>query len=66
MEESDIKRLYELEDENRLLKQMYTVLNLEHTILKDIIGKKCKANYGERTGRLRRSTVPACAWLVEP
>jgi putative transposase len=40
MEASDIKRLKELEDENRRLKQMYANLSLEHTILKDIIEKK--------------------------
>lgn len=40
MEPSDIKRLKELEDENRRLKQMYANLSLEHTILKDIIEKK--------------------------
>ena len=40
MEASDIKRLKELEEENRRLKQMYADLSLEHTILKDIIEKK--------------------------
>ncbi len=40
MEAADIKRLKELEEENRRLKQMYANLSLEHTILKDIIGKK--------------------------
>ena len=40
MEASDIKRLKDLEDENRRLKQMYANLSLEHTILKDIIEKK--------------------------
>ena len=40
MEASDIKRLKELEEENRRLKQMYANLSLEHTILKDIIEKK--------------------------
>ena len=40
MEASDIKRLRELEDENRRLKQMYANLSLEHTILKDVIEKK--------------------------
>jgi putative transposase len=40
MEASDIKRMKELEDENRRLKQMYANLSLEHTILKDIIEKK--------------------------
>jgi putative transposase len=40
MESSDIKRLKELEDENRRLKQMYAELSLDHTILKDIVEKK--------------------------
>ena len=40
MEASDIKRLKELEDENRRLKQMYANLSLEHAALKDVIEKK--------------------------
>ena len=40
MEVSDIKRLKELEKENRRLKQMYADLSLEHEALKDIIEKK--------------------------
>lgn len=40
MEASDIKRMKNLEEENRRLKQMYANLSLEHTILKDIIEKK--------------------------
>lgn len=40
MEASDIKRLKDLEEENRRLKQMYADLSLEHTILKDIVEKK--------------------------
>ena len=40
MEAADIKRLKELEDENRRLKQMYAELSLEHKVLKDIIEKK--------------------------
>lgn len=40
MEASDIKRLKELEDENRRLKQMYANLSLEHEALKDIVAKK--------------------------
>ena len=43
MEASDIKRMKELEDENRRLKQMYANLSLEHTILKDIIEKKLES-----------------------
>ncbi|HFF3079714.1 TPA: IS3 family transposase, partial [Legionella pneumophila] len=40
MESSDIKRLKDLEEENRRLKQMYAELSLDHKILKDIVGKK--------------------------
>ncbi len=40
MEASDIKRLKELEEENRRLKQMYAELSLDHKILKDIVAKK--------------------------
>lgn len=37
---SDIKRLKELEEENRRLKQMYADLSLKHAALKDIVEKK--------------------------
>ena len=40
MEASDIKRLKELEAENRRLKQMYANLSLENAALKDILEKK--------------------------
>jgi len=40
MEASDIKRLKDLEDENRRLKSMFAELSLEHRILKGIIEKK--------------------------
>ena len=40
MEASDIKRLKDLEDENRRLKQMYAELSLDNRILKEIIEKK--------------------------
>ena len=40
MEASDIKRLKELEDENRWLKQMHAELCLDNRILKDIVEKK--------------------------
>lgn len=44
MEASDIKRLKDLEDENRGLKAMFADLSLEHRILKDIVEKSCKAS----------------------
>jgi putative transposase len=40
MESSDIKRLKELERENRRLQQMYADLSLENRALKDVIEKK--------------------------
>ena len=40
MSVSELKRLKELEEENRRLKQMYANLSLEHEVLKDIIEKK--------------------------
>ena len=40
MEASDIKRLKDLEDENRRLKHMYADLSLENRALKDVIEKK--------------------------
>lgn len=42
MEASDIKRLKDLEDENRRLQAMFAKLSLEHRILKDIVEKSCK------------------------
>ena len=51
MEASDIKRLKELEDENRRLKQMYAELCLDNRILKDIVESsfddRCTARAGE-------------------
>jgi len=40
MEVSQVKRLKELEDENRKLKQMYADLALDNKILKEVIEKK--------------------------
>ena len=40
MEASDVKRLKELEEENRRLKHMYAELSLDHKLLKDIVEKK--------------------------
>ncbi|UYF99505.1 IS3 family transposase [Halomonas sp. GD1P12] len=40
MEASDVKRLKELEEENRRLKQRYAELSLDHKLLKDVIEKK--------------------------
>ena len=40
MEIADIRKLKELADENRRLKQMYADLSLKHEPLKDIVEKK--------------------------
>ena len=40
LDASSMKRLRELEAENRKLKQMYADLSLEHQVLKDIVEKK--------------------------
>ncbi len=40
MDVSALKRLRELEEENRRLKQMYAELSLDHKILKEIVEKK--------------------------
>jgi putative transposase len=40
MEASDIRRLKELEEENRKLKQMYAEMSLENRALKYVIEKK--------------------------
>jgi len=37
LEVSQLKRLKELEEENRRLKQMYTELSLDHKMLKEIV-----------------------------
>ncbi len=40
MEVSQVRRLRELEEENRKLKQMYADLALDNQILRDVIEKK--------------------------
>ena len=40
MEVSELKRVKELEEENRKLKHMYAELALDNKMLKDILGKK--------------------------
>ncbi len=43
MDTSALRRMKELEEENRRLKQMYADLSLEHQALKDIVQKSYKA-----------------------
>ena len=40
METNQLKRLKELEEENRKLKQMYADVSLDITMLKDVLSKK--------------------------
>ena len=40
MQASDLKRLRDVQEQNRRLKQMYAELSLNHKILKDIVEKK--------------------------
>jgi putative transposase len=40
MDQSQLKRLKELEEENRKLKQMYADVSLDVTMLKDVLSKK--------------------------
>lgn len=40
MNDSEIKRLKQLEEENRRLKHMYAELSIDYRVLKDIVEKK--------------------------
>ncbi len=40
MESQDLKRLKDLEEENRRLKQMYAEIAMDNKVLKDVISKK--------------------------
>ena len=40
MTASDLRRLRQLEEENRRLKRMYADLSMDHAILKDVLEKK--------------------------
>lgn len=40
MDSQELKRLKELEEENRKLKHMYAELALDHSLLKDVFSKK--------------------------
>ncbi|EGL7849698.1 hypothetical protein KJD95_16205 [Escherichia marmotae] len=44
MEAADIKKIKDLEDENRRLKQMFTDLSMECRALKDVIEKNFKTS----------------------
>jgi len=40
MDSQELRRMKELEEENRRLKQMYADLGLDHKVLKDVLSKK--------------------------
>jgi putative transposase len=40
MDSSQLKKLKELEEENRRLKRMYADLSLDHSLLKEVLEKK--------------------------
>jgi len=40
MEVSQLKKLKEIEEENRELKQMFADVSLDNKMLKDVLGKK--------------------------
>lgn len=47
MSGSDLKKLRQLEEENRRLKHMYADLSLDHKILKDIVEKKLESRLSD-------------------
>ena len=51
MDVSQVKRLKELEEENRKLKHMYADLALDNQILKEVIEKNSEARGQKRGGR---------------
>ena len=57
MEVADVKRLKELEEENRRLKQMYADRSLDHKVLKDILEKSSKASRTTGPGLLCLSSI---------
>lgn len=48
LELSDIKRLKQLEEENKRLKQMYATLSMDHDLLKEVLEKKYGVDLSEK------------------
>jgi len=57
METSDIKKMKDLEDENRRLKQMFADLSLECRALKDVIEKSFKTSDKAGARQLSEGTI---------
>jgi len=57
MEASDIKKMKDLEDENRRLKQMFADLSLECRALKDVIEKNFKTSDKAGARQLSDGTI---------
>jgi putative transposase len=49
MDSQELRRMKDLEEENRRLKQMYADLALDHKILKDVLSKKFKSPASAKT-----------------
>jgi putative transposase len=47
MSASELKRLRDMEEENRRLKRMYADLSLDHELLKDVLEKKLGMDLSE-------------------
>ena len=47
MSVAELKRLKQLEEENRRLKQMYASLSLDHELLKEVLEKKLGVDLNE-------------------
>lgn len=59
MSVSDLKRMKELEEENRRLKQMYANLSIDYQVLKDIVEKKLYSLSSDTNWPSRRSSNKA-------
>ena len=47
MSQQELKRLKELEQENRRLKQMYATLSMDHDLLKEVLEKKLNVDLSD-------------------
>lgn len=49
MSVAELKRLKQLEEENRRLKQMYATLSMDHELLKEVLEKKYDVDLSEES-----------------